>query len=112
VLLEGDIKNPQPDLKQKIEYKIKQISHIINHVKKNITSEEDRFNARMFCVFGVLSWLESKELIKPSKQASSIQEGGIRVSYEIESVKPSYTVLQSKFLVYLLGPPPTPVNTR
>jgi hypothetical protein len=108
VLLEGGLEKT-PELVEKIGYKVENISRIIDQITcEGARSKEDQFNARMFCVYNVLAWLESLNIIPSSNQIAGLQEGGTRINYATNTNNGiwSYLGLQHYYLGLLLGKPP------
>lgn len=110
VIFEGNLQNTT-NLNQKIEYKIKNMSNYIHERSfKDLNHEKHRFNARMACVYGVLSWLESKRII-PSSSALNIREGNISITYrgpldENTGQPLSYDQQYEHYMGFLLPLPP------
>jgi hypothetical protein len=104
--------NPADNLKTKIEYKIKNLSDYMRQVShKDLSNERYSLYARMACVYGVLMWLESKNLIFPSN-LDSVREGNISLTYKNPNGKkykdtpPTYKELYDHYMCFLLPYPP------
>ena len=111
VILEGAF-HSTPDLREKIEYKIRNVSeHIRRLSHKNLDNEQYRLYARMACVYGVLMWLESKKLIAPSRM-DSVREGNIAIVYNTglsggnNNPPPSYKDSYDHYMAFILPRPP------
>ena len=109
VILEGAF-HSTPDLREKIEYKIKNLSEYILQVShKKLDNEPYKAHARMACVYGVLMWLESKNLIFPS-QVDSVREGNIAITYKGLGSKSgrssSYKDSYNHYMAFILPRPP------
>lgn len=110
VVFEGDIKLTS-ELEKKIEYKIQNIStHIAQLTYKDPSNEKYIFHAKMACIYGVLTWLESRKLISPSSVVN-VREGNISITYQSDDDEgqypSSYKELYNYYMAFLLPYPPT-----
>jgi hypothetical protein len=112
VILEGVLISNK-DLDDKIEYKIENVSqHIHQITNKDISKGDASFSARMACVYGVLAWLESKNMIASSKEITSLHEGGVSINYNPNQTNHantqslSYTSLYQHYMNRLVGTAP------
>jgi hypothetical protein len=93
------------DLREKIEYKIKNVSDYMRRVShKDLDNEKYNLYARMACIYGVLIWLESKNLIFPS-HVDSVREGNITLTYNTVRGK-DYKELYDHYICFILPYPP------
>lgn len=103
-----------PGLKDKIEYKIRNISEYMRRIShRDLDSVPYKFYATMACTYSVLMWLESKNLIFPS-QVASVREGDITLIYKMSEgmgasskvQPPSYKELYDHYMGFILPLPP------
>lgn len=107
VKLEGQIKTSAYD--EDIAYKITDLSEDIREIVNDPTLTSDNKNARKCCIYGVLEWLEQKNVNINSQNVSSIKEGDKTVSYANNTSSSStatpknYTEEYNHYLSLLLG---------
>lgn len=70
-------------LDESIQYKISDISVELLGLNPALT-REDR-DAKMCCIYGVLSWLSSNQKIKENKKIVSVKDGDVTVNYANDS---------------------------
>ena len=110
VLAEGCLTNKDSDFQAMIRYKIENLSMHIHQIStKDLENNDNVFCGRMACIYGVLAWLESKNMIPSSQEISSLHEGGVSISYKNPSktnTSHDYNSQYHYYKSYLTSPPP------